>query len=62
MSLPYEARGLTTNAGQDVANDTNAGLAKGKWVTEEIVPGWRQQILVDELVVEVHAARIHIAH
>ena len=27
-------------------------LAKGDWVTEEIVPGWRQQMLVDEVMVE----------
>jgi spermidine synthase len=39
----------------------NKGLKAGDWVTEEITPGWRQQILVDELFVEERDGLAHRA-
>lgn len=36
-------------------------LLIGKWVTEEIVPGWRQQFLIDEVMIEEKNEMCHLA-
>lgn len=42
-------------------SQNQGALPKGTWVTEEIAPGWRQQMLVDELMVEERDALGHRA-